>query len=58
MICSHMHYIVISLLGFFARLILRRHKPYIIGVTGTVGKTTITTHVAHFLTKQYGIKNV
>ncbi len=58
MICSHMHHILLSLLSFFARLILKQHKPYIIGVTGTVGKTTITNHVAHFLAKQYGNKNV
>jgi UDP-N-acetylmuramoyl-tripeptide--D-alanyl-D-alanine ligase len=34
------------------------HKPYIIGVTGTVGKTTITTHIAHFLSKQFWNKNI
>lgn len=53
-----MHTIILSLLAFFARLIIQRHKPFIIGVTGTVWKTTITTHIAHFLIKQYWNKNV
>lgn len=58
MICLHMHHILLSFLGFFSRLIIQKHRPIVIGITGTVGKTTITTHVAHFLTKQYGSKNV
>lgn len=53
-----MHNIFLSFLGFLARLIIQRHKPYIIGITGTVGKTTIATHVTHFLMKKFGSKNV
>lgn len=53
-----MNTILLLFLGFFSRIIIRRHKPYIIGVTGTVGKTTITTHIARFLVRQYGTKNV
>lgn len=53
-----MQHILLPILAFFARLIVSRHRPYIIGVTGTVGKTTITTHIARFLVEQYGNKNV
>lgn len=48
----------LQILWFFARLIIQMHRPYIIGVTGTVGKTTITTHIAKYLTLVYGEKNV
>lgn len=53
-----MHSTILSLLAFFARLIIQVHKPYIIGVTGTVGKTTITNHVAHFLSNHFWSKRV
>ncbi len=58
MICFHMQTIILSILGFLARHIVRVHKPYIIGVTGTVGKTTITSHVAKFLSEQFGSTHV
>lgn len=58
MICSYMQHILLSLLAFWARLIILRHRPYIIGVTGTVGKTTITTHIARFLTQELGSHQV
>lgn len=53
-----MHHTFLIFLGFIARLIIQKHKPYIVGITGTVGKTTIATHTAHFLAKQFGAKNV
>lgn len=45
-------------LGFFARSLIRIKKPFIIGVTGTVGKTTITAHIATFLKQEFGEKEV
>ncbi len=58
MIWDYMKHILLPLLAFFSRLIIARHRPYIIGVTGTVGKTTITTHIAHLLSRELGSKNV
>ncbi len=49
-----MHYIFLSFLGFFARTIIQFKKPFIIWVTGTVGKTTVTTHIATFLVHEFG----
>lgn len=53
-----MQTILLSLLRFFAKLIIERHRPYIIGVTGTVGKTTQTIYITRFLREIYGEKNV
>jgi UDP-N-acetylmuramoyl-tripeptide--D-alanyl-D-alanine ligase len=44
-----MQKILLILLSSLARRIIMRHKPVIIGVTGTVGKTTITTHITKLL---------
>lgn len=41
--------IVIICLRLEARLVLRRHKPKIIGITGTVGKTTTKEAIATLL---------
>lgn len=49
-----MHRIILFLLAFFARAIIRRHHPYVIGVTGTIGKTTLSTNIAHLLRTYYG----
>ena len=47
-----------SILWIIAKTILIAHKPYILWVTGTVGKTTITSHIWKFLTDVYGPANV
>jgi UDP-N-acetylmuramoyl-tripeptide--D-alanyl-D-alanine ligase len=49
-----MHHIILEILRIISRFIILRHHPIIIGVTGTVGKTTITTHVAQFLLRELG----
>lgn len=38
-----------SYLAFWARLVLRVHKPFIIGITGSVGKSTTTAMIAAVL---------
>ena len=40
-----------ALLNFLARLVVRIRKPYIIGITGSVGKTTTTEMIAFVLKK-------
>lgn len=49
-----MHTIIRWYLRFLARGILFWKKPVIIGVTGTVGKTTITTVIAQYLRDEVG----
>jgi UDP-N-acetylmuramoyl-tripeptide--D-alanyl-D-alanine ligase len=53
-----MQKIFLFLLAFFARNIIKVHRPYIVGITGTVGKTTISSHVYAYLSHEYGAKNV
>lgn len=53
-----MQTLLLALLRFFAKLIIKRHRPYVIGVTGTVGKTTQTTYIKRFLSDIYGDSSV
>lgn len=53
-----MHSLFLSFLGFFARLIIKIHKPYVIWVTGTVWKTTISTNIAKYLQGVFGESQV
>lgn len=50
--------ILLQILKYIAKLIVATHQPFIIWISGTVGKSTITTHVGKFLTNNYGQKNV
>ncbi len=45
--------IVRNYLAWAAHRVITRHKPYVIGVTGTVGKTTTTHFVYEFLSQVY-----
>lgn len=53
-----MQTIFLSILAFFARTIIQIHKPYVIGVTGTVGKTTISAHITSYLIHEFGHRAV
>ncbi|MDP2103623.1 MAG: UDP-N-acetylmuramoyl-tripeptide--D-alanyl-D-alanine ligase [Candidatus Gracilibacteria bacterium] len=46
--------IILQLLAQLAKKIIKRHRPYIVAVTGTVGKTTATNFVYDFLHALYG----
>jgi UDP-N-acetylmuramoyl-tripeptide--D-alanyl-D-alanine ligase len=48
-----MKQILFCLLTILSRVIIRVKKPYIIGVTATAGKTTMTHFIALFLKKAY-----
>lgn len=49
-----MNSIILIFLSFFARLIIGIHKPYVIGITWSIGKTTLTTAIASYLKIAYG----
>lgn len=46
--------IILQFLASLAKKIIKRHRPYIVAVTGTVGKTTATNFVYDFLHALYG----
>ena len=49
-----MNFLLLIILRFFARSIINKHNPYIIGITGSIGKTTLTTSIASYLKIVYG----
>lgn len=53
--------IVSKILSFFARRAIKRHQAIVVGITGSVGKTSAKVAIAHILGKQFkvsgGIKN-
>lgn len=46
--------ILLKLLHLLARKVIEKHRPFVVGVTGTVGKTTTTHFVYDFLNSVYG----
>lgn len=53
-----MQRILLFFLATFARIIIKIHRPFVIGITGTVGKTTITHHISRFLAHEVWKENV
>lgn len=51
-----MRSVIQQLLGFFTRWILRRAKPMIIGVTGSVGKSSSKEAIALVLSKSFSVR--
>lgn len=53
---SHMKKILQLKLRIFARLILRKYQPKIIGITGSIGKTTAKEAIFHVLSKKFSVR--
>lgn len=49
-----MKQIILVLLSRLTKQIIKKHRPFIIGITGTVGKTTATNFVYDFLRTLHG----
>jgi UDP-N-acetylmuramoyl-tripeptide--D-alanyl-D-alanine ligase len=46
--------VLLRIVHFLARKVIERHRPFVVGITGTVGKTTTTHFVYDFLHSIYG----
>lgn len=53
-LCVAMQKIALILLSRLTKRIIKKHRPFIIGITGTVGKTTATNFVYDFLRTLHG----
>lgn len=51
---NRMKQIILGLLALLTKQIIKKHRPFIIGVTGTVGKTTATNFIYDFLRTLHG----
>lgn len=52
------HFFLKHYLAFFAKIIIKFHSPFIIGITGSAGKTTISKYIITFLQENFGEKSV
>lgn len=53
-----MQKIILFYLSFLSKILLKIKKPYIIGVTASAGKTTISKFVITYLEEEFGAENV
>lgn len=48
--------IIIKLLAFFSRLIIKKYQPKIVGITGSVGKTSTKEYIYHVLSSKFRVR--
>ena len=53
-LCIHMKQFALKILAKLTKSIIKKHHPFIVGITGTVGKTTATNFVYDFLRTLHG----
>ncbi len=49
-------HIIVAILTFEAKILLKRHKPMVIAITGSVGKTSMKDAIYSILKKQYAAR--
>lgn len=45
--------LIVNILSYESRKILKKFRPYVISITGNVGKTTTKDYIAHFLESKF-----
>ncbi|RME57949.1 hypothetical protein D6779_07525, partial [Candidatus Parcubacteria bacterium] len=46
-----------KIIGTIARIVIARFQPAVVGVTGSVGKTSTTAAISHLLAKRYSVRS-
>lgn len=50
--------IIYKLLAYYARKVLKKHNPFVVAITGSVGKTSTKEAIYQVLKDEFGSKNV
>lgn len=48
-----MKQLLLRILALLAGAVIARHRPFVVGITGTVGKSTSTHFIADFLSSRF-----